>query len=211
MGKAGAQNDGINGLLDPVNAEAKAYVERYRAKKSGGKLNRSETVTVRFDPRLNYLCELAARTQRRTKSSFIEWAVEQSLIATAVPGSEGFRGETKSISEFGPKLWDVDEPDRLANLAYDAPLLMTHDEQVIWKAIQAYGFLWSGTWEERQGQEVWTWNPDNRHNLLRDRLRDRFEAVRSRLEEGAPLTDLPDWNLTRPLQTEMDPDSDVTF
>lgn len=43
------------------------------------KLNRSETVTVRFDPRLNYLCDLAARAQRRTKSSFIEWAVAQAI------------------------------------------------------------------------------------------------------------------------------------
>lgn len=43
------------------------------------KLNRSETVTVRFDPRLNYLCELAGRAQRRTKSSFIEWAVQQAI------------------------------------------------------------------------------------------------------------------------------------
>lgn len=43
------------------------------------KLNRSETVTVRLDPRLNYLAELAGRAQRRTKSSFIEWAVQQAI------------------------------------------------------------------------------------------------------------------------------------
>lgn len=43
------------------------------------KLNRSETVTVRLDPRMNYLTELAGRAQRRTKSSFIEWAVQKAL------------------------------------------------------------------------------------------------------------------------------------
>ncbi len=45
----------------------------------GGKLSRTETVTVRLDPRLNYLCELAGRAQRRTKSGFIEWAVQRAI------------------------------------------------------------------------------------------------------------------------------------
>lgn len=43
------------------------------------KLNRSETVTVRLDPRLNYLTEIAGRSQRRTKSSFVEWAVQEAI------------------------------------------------------------------------------------------------------------------------------------
>jgi len=45
----------------------------------GGKLNRSETVTIRLDPKLRYLTELAARQQRRTLSSFIEWAIDSAL------------------------------------------------------------------------------------------------------------------------------------
>jgi hypothetical protein len=35
-------------------------------RKGGGKLSRSETVTVRLDPKLRYLAELAALKQRRT-------------------------------------------------------------------------------------------------------------------------------------------------
>ena len=49
------------------------------------KLNRSETVTVRLDPRLNYLAELAGRAQRRTKSSFIEWAVQEAVRSLGLP------------------------------------------------------------------------------------------------------------------------------
>jgi hypothetical protein len=45
----------------------------------GGKLGRSATVTVRLDPKTRYLAELMARKQRRTLSSFVEWAVEQTL------------------------------------------------------------------------------------------------------------------------------------
>ncbi|MFT6222410.1 MAG: hypothetical protein ACJA1F_000245 [Paracoccaceae bacterium] len=41
-------------------------------KGAGSKLGRTETVSIRLNPRLNYLWELAARSQRRTKSSYIE-------------------------------------------------------------------------------------------------------------------------------------------
>ena len=41
-----------------------------KRKGGGGKLARSETVTVRLDPKLRYLAELAARIQRRSVSSF---------------------------------------------------------------------------------------------------------------------------------------------
>jgi predicted HicB family RNase H-like nuclease len=40
---------------------------------------RSEVVTVRLEPKLKYLAELAARKQRRSLSSYVEWAIKQSL------------------------------------------------------------------------------------------------------------------------------------
>ena len=56
---------------------------------SGGRLSRSETVTVRLDPRLNYLSELAARVERRTKSSFIEAMLEQKVHETLINPRSG--------------------------------------------------------------------------------------------------------------------------
>src|SRR5262245_3013040 len=52
---------------------------RGRPRGGGSKLNRTETVTIRLDPRLRYLAEIAARVQRRTVSSFIEWVIEKAL------------------------------------------------------------------------------------------------------------------------------------
>ncbi len=49
------------------------------AKGGGGKRGRVHGLTVRLDPRLRYLADIAARKQRRTLASFIEWAIEQSL------------------------------------------------------------------------------------------------------------------------------------
>jgi hypothetical protein len=50
-----------------------------RKKGAGGKLNRSKVVSVRLDPKLHYLTEIAAAVQRRTMSSYIEWAVQERL------------------------------------------------------------------------------------------------------------------------------------
>ncbi len=90
----------------------------------GAKLCRTETVTVRLDPRLNYLCELAARTQRRTKSSFIEWAVQEAVKeASAFPGG-------KSLHEISNRLWHIDVNERMRRLKAEAPSLLTFDEEV---------------------------------------------------------------------------------
>lgn len=75
-----------------------------KRKGGGGKLSRSEIVTVRLDPKLRFAVELAARKQRRTASSFIEWAVEEAIKRlplrinaikekTDVPGETGIPEE----------------------------------------------------------------------------------------------------------------------
>lgn len=80
----------------------------------GGKLARSETVTVRLDPRLNYLMEMAARKQRRTKSAFIEWLISQAV----------------SADDELPQLWDVEPARRLVLLGEHSPYLLTFDEEI---------------------------------------------------------------------------------
>jgi len=74
-----------------------------KSKSGGGKLSRSETVTVRLDPKLRYLAELAARKQRRTVSSFIEWAIEDALKRVSI--SEDQNSE-RTIHDEALTLWD---------------------------------------------------------------------------------------------------------
>jgi hypothetical protein len=97
----------------------------------GGKLSRSEVVTVRLDPKLRYLAELAARKQRRTLSSFIEWAIEQSLADVKLT-------ETSTVADEAPSLWDVDECDRFVKLALRDESLLNYREQLLWKRIQEH-------------------------------------------------------------------------
>ena len=105
--------------------------------KGGGKLSRSETVTVRLDPKLRYLAELAARKQRRTLSSYIEWAIEDSLKAVLLYQGTGYTGdENVSVADEVGRLWDVDEAERFVRLAIHYPDLLTHQDQEVWKLLQ---------------------------------------------------------------------------
>ena len=94
---------------------------------------------MRLDPKLRYLAELAARKQRRTLSSFIEWVIEESLKRIYLDD----RGaDYPSLADQANELWDVDEPDRFAKLAFRYPHMLTHDEQVLWKLVRDSSFFW---------------------------------------------------------------------
>lgn len=105
-------------------------------KRRGGtsKLSRSRTVTVRLDPKLRYIAEIAARKQRRTMSSYIEWAIEYSLKDISINDSAAL-GKEISLRELSESLWDVEEADRLIRLALHCPGLLNFEEQHQWKAI----------------------------------------------------------------------------
>lgn len=91
-------------------------------KRRGSKLQRSETITVRLDKRMRYLTEIAARAQRRTVSSFIDWAVAEALTRQMLG--------TDTVAAHGDALWDADEWTRLENLAAQFPYLLTYDEEL---------------------------------------------------------------------------------
>ena len=161
--------------------------EEPKKSRGGSKLSRSEITTIRLDPKLRYLAELAARKQRRTLSSFIEWAVESTL--NRLPISEWDGGEY-TFREKAEQLWDVDEADRFAKLAFGFPELMTHDEQVIWKLVKENGGLWRGVFRERDG--VWTWSISEQALDLA-RLREHFDVFKDVATGKRPASALPDW------------------
>lgn len=189
---------------------AEELMEQGKARRrpgGGGKLSRSETVTVRLDPKLNYLCELAARAQRRTKSSFIEWAIDNALKYVTIPGSN----PTTTIAEEAQVLWDVEEADRLAGLALQAPVLMTHEEQVIWKLVEGNGLLWKGSYV--RGKWAWGIGPNN---FRWDLFRDTYVTFKSVAEGDLPKSELPVWEEDDPKRSAPKPfdddlDSDVPF
>ena len=131
-----------------------------KRKGGGGKLARSETVTVRLDPKLRYLAELAARKQRRTVSSFIEWAVEQSFSSVPLYQGTGYNGDDSvTIEHEAARLWDIDESERFIKLAISYPDLLTHEEQVRWKVLSDSGILAPARQRNSINKNVtWRWD-----------------------------------------------------
>ena len=154
-----------------------------KEKKGGGsKLSRSEIISVRLDPRLRWGAELAARKHRRTLSSFIEWAVEESLQNVILK-------ENISVQDDLPNIWDVDYPDRFAKLAFRHPDLLTHDDQVLWKLICENGYLWKGEFDHKGkwGWQVFEWA------LVFERLRENFETFGKVAKQELDISELPNW------------------
>lgn len=164
-----------------------------RSRKGGGaKLSRSETVTVRLDPKLRYLAELAARKQRRTLSSFIEWAIEDVVGRVFLYDGSGYNGDdSRSIGDEVIYLWDVDESDRFAKLAIRYPELLTHEEQIIWKLIKENGYFWYGNWSGVNGAFQWKIKEDS---LIFDRLREHWDTFKKVALGEEPKSALPAWN-----------------
>jgi len=103
-----------------------------KKKSAGGSLIRSQVVTVRLDPKLKFATELAARKQRRTVSSFIEWAIEQAISEVKVTSD---KGEEKSVLEATREIWDVSEAQRFLNFANNYSELLNYDEEKLLKLI----------------------------------------------------------------------------
>lgn len=129
-----------------------------KRKGGGGKLTRSEIVTVRMDSQLHYLAELAARKHRRTLSSFIEWAVQQSFKTVELYHGNGQDyDESVFLSDVESQLWDVDQSERFARLAIRYHDLLTLEEQERWKMLTDSQLLSPAT-ERKNGQRLWDWS-----------------------------------------------------
>src|SRR5262249_53773761 len=162
--------------------------KRARGRPSGGgsKLQRTETVTLRLDPKLRYLTELAARKQRRTVSSFIEWAIEQALFLVKLELDEA--SPPTNLVEAAALFWDPDEADRFAKLALNYPDLLTYDEQVLWKLIQDCEALWLVDFDKRKGHPGYQID-----DLLRyPALRKHWETLNKVASGEADISILPE-------------------
>ena len=159
-----------------------------KKKGAGGNLTRTQVVTVRLDPKLRYLAELAALKQRRTLSSYIDWVVQDSLSRVCLSEGDGYNDQTITVQDEADNLWDVDPPDRFAKLALNYPELLTHDEQIRWKLIRENGYLWRG----RMQSDKWIWQVKE-DSLILKRLRDHWEIFCAVAEGDKNASDLPKW------------------
>ena len=165
------------------------------AKPRAQKLPKSEITTVRLDPKLRYLAELAARKQRRSLSSFIEWAIEDALLRFSLKEENG---QSATVIGEAERLWDVDAADRFVKLALKFPELLTHDEQVLWKLVRENGWLWRGTYSDINDE--WTWTV-RESSFVFPRFREKWDTFSQVAAGERPVVELPTWPKTRPAGT----------
>lgn len=103
---------------------------------------KSDSLTIRLEPRIRYLLEIAARKQHRSISSFVEAAVCDALDRAPLDDKQTI-GKAKDV-------WNVDRVHRLGKLANDYPELMTYEESVVW------GLLVSNRafWKQEPGKKI---------------------------------------------------------
>ncbi|MEA3275955.1 MAG: hypothetical protein U9Q81_11815 [Pseudomonadota bacterium] len=146
---------------------------------------------MRLDPKLRYLAELAARKQRRSLSSFIEWAVEESLSRVLLHEGSSYQGDPQiSIADQAAVLWDVDDAERFVRLAMLYEDLLTHKEQVLWKLVKDSGLVWLGGYS-RYGSSDPDWDKLDREVF--PQLRKHWDLFLRVARGEASPDDLPTW------------------
>lgn len=114
-------------------------------RKSKAGTPRTEVFAMRFDPKLKYLAEIAARKQRRSMANFVEWAIEQALNNVYLVERSDYNNQGETVTDATSKLWALDESDRLIRLATNFPELLTYDEQTVWRVICEHSTYNTGT------------------------------------------------------------------
>ena len=169
-----------------------------KGKAGGGSLTRSEVVTIRLTPRLRYLVEIAARSQRRTVSNYIECAIESSLKGVRLAGGDGILdGPTMTLAQQADRLWNVHESSRFLYLALLFPWLLVHREQLLWQLIKDRGLT---TGLELDGSEfnigddwVHLFDYQKIEDYVLPQLKEHWDAFNKVVDGELPEDSLPDW------------------
>jgi len=134
-------------------------------RRGGGKLGKSENVTIRLDPQLRYMADLVAKGERRTLSNLIEVALDKYVRKS---GTRFPRGVSAVMS----LTWHIEPSDRLAKLAIHRADLLTPGQQEQWSRIVENPDFWKG---KRDGGK---WDVSE-SNLDFVRLRKEWDQISS--------------------------------
>lgn len=105
---------------------------------------KTETLTLRLDPKVKFMIELIARIRRQSITAVVEAAIEETAFDLDAPFFSDGKAETLSLSLAVTEVWSTDESERFINQCYHMPSLLTYEEQRVWETILASPFLLAG-------------------------------------------------------------------
>lgn len=165
-----------------------------KKKGGGGKLNRSEIVQARLNPKLRFVAEIMARYERRTLSSLFEGLLEKAMKNYVVDALVHEK-EQISLLLFGESypqriqlkdliesIWSVEDADRFASFAMCLPDLLTEEEAQVWSLIRSTPYFWEHfeiNIENKSGATVGkdVWPITTYRGLIREHIREHWDLL----------------------------------
>jgi hypothetical protein len=162
---------------------------------AGGKLNRSEIVQTRLNPKMRFAAEIMARYERRTVSSLLEGLIEQTIKDYRIPAMIGEKAQANLLfygGEAEPQktslkfllddIWTIEEADRFASFAMCFPDLLTEEEERLWNLIVQTPYFWAHfeiNIESKGGKVVGkdVWPVKTYRGLIRENIREHWDLL----------------------------------
>ena len=105
--------------------------------KPGQGSRKTETLTLRLDPKIKNMIELISRIRRQSITGVVEAAIEEIAYNTEAPYFDDGKMNNRALGPIFSDLWSTDESEWFINLCYRFPTLLTYDEQRIWETIKS--------------------------------------------------------------------------
>lgn len=99
-------------------------------------VKKTETLTLRLEPKLKFLIELISRMKRQSITGVVESAVEDLAFGLDVSFHDNGTTEPLAMVNALANIWSTDESERFLNFCYHLPHLMTYEDQRVWETIK---------------------------------------------------------------------------
>lgn len=103
---------------------------------------KTETLTLRLDPKVKMMIELISRIRRQSITGVVEAAIEEIAFDLDAPYFDDEKMHNHSLGAIFSEVWSADESERFINMCYRLPSLLTYEEQRIWETIKSSRCFW---------------------------------------------------------------------
>ncbi|VVN47573.1 hypothetical protein [Pseudomonas fluorescens] len=98
---------------------------------------KTETLTLRLDPKVRLTIELISRVRRQSITGVVEAAIEDIAFDLDVPFVEDGAVKSAALGAVFSEIWSTDESELFINMCFRLPSLLTYEEQRLWETIKA--------------------------------------------------------------------------
>ncbi|MBV4544684.1 hypothetical protein [Pseudomonas triticicola] len=97
---------------------------------------KTETLTLRLDPKVKMMIELISRIRRQSITGVVEAAIEGIAFDLDAPYFDDGETHNYSLGVIFSEIWSTDESELFINTCFRLPSLLTYEEQRLWETIK---------------------------------------------------------------------------